>query len=653
MIIGTAGHIDHGKTLLVHALTGVDADRLKEEKLRGITIDLGYAYQSLANNEVLGFVDMPGHERFIHNMLAGATGIDFVLLTVAADDGIMPQTREHLDIVHLLGVTRGAVALTKIDRVSAERGAAVESEVRALLAATALAAAPAFRVSAVTGEGVAALRAHLHAEAAKGATRELDHGFRLAVDRTFTLAGSGTVVTGTVHAGRVRIGDKLLVSPRGLEVRVRGIHAQHRPAEEGRAGERCALNLAGAGKADIVRGDWLVDAAVHAPSERIDVRLRLLADAPRALKHWMPLHLHLGAADVPARLSLLAGESLTPGGSAYAQLVLDRPIGVLRGDCFIVRDPAARRTLGGGTVIDPFAPARHVRTSARLAQLAALDSAKPEEALRALLQVTPQGVSLDRFRQSWNLTAATAGALFENAALHQARTASGAFGFPLDRWVAYGERLIESLAQAHRDQPEQMGVEARALRRAALPALAWEVYVLLLEDAMGAGRIGRHGPWLHLPGHRVRLTPQDEALWHRVAPLLRATPFQPPWVRDIARTLKADEAVVRTLLKRVALLGDAYEVVRDRFFSAEAMGELTRIATALTADGRAIAAAEFRDQIGTGRKLAIQILEYFDRTGFSRRVGDTHRMRDTSLLAGERRTVPTISGRASHPGGAT
>src|SRR5206468_12611486 len=264
-----AGHIDHGKTSLVRALTGVDTDRLKEEKARGISIDLGFAYLPASHGGVLGFVDVPGHERFIHNMLAGATGIDFVLLVVAADDGIMPQTREHLEIIDLLGVKRGAVALTKIDRVESARVAAARAEIEALLRGTALAGSPVFALSSITGDGVPALRAHLEAVAASPPPAGTADGcFRLAVDRCFTISGSGTVVTGTVFSGSVCVGDHLLVSPPGREVRVRSIHAQNRAAKRGAAGQRCALSLVGVEKKDIARGDWVLESAVHAPTAR-------------------------------------------------------------------------------------------------------------------------------------------------------------------------------------------------------------------------------------------------------------------------------------------------------------------------------------------------------------------------------------------------
>ncbi|HEX6735669.1 MAG TPA: selenocysteine-specific translation elongation factor, partial [Azonexus sp.] len=355
MIIGTAGHIDHGKTTLVKALTGVDCDRLKEEKARGITVDLGYAYTA-----TLGFIDVPGHEKLVHNMLAGATGIDFALLVIAADDGPMPQTREHLEIVELLGIRQGAVALTKSDLCSPARLAEATAEIAELLAGTALAGAPVFPVAATTGGGIAELRAHLEAAAADCARRPAAGGFRLAIDRCFTLSGAGTVVTGTAFAGTVAVGDQLLLTPPGRPVRVRSLRVQDAPAEAGQAGQRIALALAGIEKTDVARGQWLVAPALHAPVRRFDARLRVLAGQP-ALKHWSQVHLHLGAEDVPARVGLLGVDQLAPGTEGWAQLLLERDIGALAGDRFILRDAGARHSVGGGVVLDIFPPQRKKR----------------------------------------------------------------------------------------------------------------------------------------------------------------------------------------------------------------------------------------------------------------------------------------------------
>ncbi|MHB8668553.1 MAG: selenocysteine-specific translation elongation factor, partial [Burkholderiales bacterium] len=550
MIVGTAGHIDHGKTALIKALTGMDADRLKEEKARGITIDLGYAFCPLSHGAVLGFIDVPGHERFVHNMLAGTTGIDFVLLVVAADDGVMPQTREHLEIVDLLGVKQGAVALTKIDRVEPARVAAARAEIEALLRGTTLAGSPVFALSSITGDGVPALRAHLKATAAPPAGA-VDGCFRLAVDRCFTLSGSGTVVTGTVFSGSVSVGDRLLLSPSGREARVRSIHAQNRAAERGLAGQRCALSVVGVEKKDIRRGDWVVEPAAHAPTARFDASLRLASSAARALKHWTPVHVHLGAVDVMGRVSILQGTGIEPGASGHAQIVLDQPVGALHGDRFILRDQSAQQTLAGGAVLDPFAPARKVRTPARLAVLAALECPTTFEALQQLLNDAPAGVNLSWFARSFNLRAEAAETLYRETPMIAVNiNGASRFGFAPRRWETMQQEVLGALAAEHERAPELLGLEGRRLRRLATPDLPWEVFVVLLDQLLAGQRVARRGPWLHLPTHRVTLTGAEEKLWRAVAPLLRATPFQPPWVRDIARTLTAPEPQVRSLLQR-------------------------------------------------------------------------------------------------------
>ncbi|HYP68396.1 MAG TPA: selenocysteine-specific translation elongation factor, partial [Thiobacillaceae bacterium] len=469
MIIGTAGHIDHGKTALVRALTGVDTDRLKEEKVRGISIELGYAYQPLENGEMLGFIDVPGHERFVHTMLAGAAGIDFALLVVAADDGIMPQTREHLDIINQLGVDRGVVALTKIDRVDAARVSEVGEAVHTLLCTTQwLASAPSFRVSTLTGEGVESLRAYLHAQAQTSSGRSDEGRFRLAVDRSFVLQGLGTVVTGTVFAGKVRVGDELMLSPSGKTVRLRNLHVMNQAAEAGHAGQRCALNLAGADKADIQRGDWVVDASLHAPTDRFDGVLTLSQHAPLPLKHWTPVHLHLGAAHVMAHIALLEQEILAPGESALAQLVLDRPIGALHGDAFIVRDADAKHTLGGGKVLDPWPPQRKRRTRERLAELAALQISDPQSRLMRLLEQSQWGLDLNQLWISWN--SQEPASLLDDA-IKVVADGERKLVFSAACWQTLQQRLEEGLADFHARFPDEMGAEAGRAHRMYLAKL--------------------------------------------------------------------------------------------------------------------------------------------------------------------------------------
>jgi selenocysteine-specific elongation factor len=627
MIVGTAGHIDHGKTTLVHALTGVDTDRLKEEKARGISIELGYAYQPLADGGVLGFVDVPGHERFIHTMLAGAAGIDFALLVVAADDGVMPQTQEHLGILDQLGIQRGAVALAKADRVDAARLIEVERDLHRLLADTALAGSPVFPLSAVSGQGIAALRDHLHAAAQALPHTGAAGGFRLAVDRSFTLKGTGTVVTGTVFAGRVAVGDELVVTPSGQPVRLRSLHVMNQPAEVGQAGQRCALNLGGVGKDEIARGDWIVAPRLHAPTARFDVRLTLSPQAPVPLVHWAPVHLHLGAAHVMARVALLEGERLAPGESMLAQLVADQPIGALNGDRFIVRDAEARHTVGGGTVLDPDAPARKRKTPLRLAELAALEARDPAERLARLLDLG--GVDLQKRAVHWNRDD-LAGHLPADSTRVNAGHEDWAFSGA--HWASLKDKLRADLAGFHERFPDELGPETARARRMFFPKLAAPVFAALTEALLADGSVQRSGPWLHLPTHTMALSRDDEALWQRIRPWLAETPLDPPWMRDLAKRAGRDEAAMRRLLQKLARQGKLYQVVRDLFYLPEAVAQLAAWVQDLEHASGETRAAEFRDKSGLSRKRAIQVLEFFDRVGYTRRVREAHRLRNADMF---------------------
>ena len=340
MIIATAGHVDHGKTLLVKALTGTDTDRLPEEKKRNLTIDLGFAYLPAGDESAIGFIDVPGHERFVRNALCGLAGTDFVLFIIAADDGPMPQSVEHLAIVDLLGIESGAVALTKIDRVSEQRLLEVKDEVASLISGTTLESAPVYPVSAMTGDGVEQLGAHLQEAAQKTPARSAGNNFRLAVDRRFDISGAGLVATGTVFSGGVNLADSVDVLGADMTLRVRGIHAQNAQSDTGRAGQRCALNLAGPQlrKDRIARGDWIVSGNVPPPVRKLDGELRVLANEARVFNHWTPVHVHLAAAETTGRVAVLESRSIAPGGSGLVQLVLDNPIGAVFGDRFIIRD---------------------------------------------------------------------------------------------------------------------------------------------------------------------------------------------------------------------------------------------------------------------------------------------------------------------------
>ncbi|HCV76274.1 selenocysteine-specific translation elongation factor [Pseudomonas oryzihabitans] len=632
MIIGTAGHIDHGKTALIQALTGVAGDRRREEQARGITIDLGYVYADLGDGGLTGFIDVPGHERFVHNMLAGASGLDLALLVVAADDGVMPQTREHLAILELLGIPRLLVALTKADRVDAERLAEVRQEVSALLAAGPFAGAPLYPVASPSGAGIPALRAALLAALDQVRQRNVRGGFRLAVDRVFSVAGAGVVVTGTAFAGQVAVGDELILTPRGQRLRVRGLHAQNRAAETAQAGHRVSLNLAGERLStdSLARGDWLVAEALHAPTTRIDVELRLLPGEARNLTHWTPVHVHLGAQDLTGRVALLEGDSLAPGATALAQLVLNAPLHGVHGDRLVLRDQSAQRTLGGARLLDPFAPARHRRTPQRLAQLQALRQGGLEEALPELLAQAVGGLDprllarqFNRPEGDWQLPADTL----------RVDTRVGPRLFAAALWQAALERLSAVLATFHQEQPDELGPDRDRLRRIAAPELERPVYLALLETALAEGHLQSSGPWLHLPDHRVRLTEAEEGLKARLWPLLEAQRFDPPWTRDLAKSLGQPEAEVRLLLRKLARLGELTQVVKDLFYPQASLEAAASEALRLEREAGIIRAAAFRDALGIGRKRSIQILECLDRIGFTRRFGDERRVRPDSAWA--------------------
>ncbi|MGS0891600.1 selenocysteine-specific translation elongation factor [Burkholderia stagnalis] len=638
MIVGTAGHIDHGKTTLVRALTGVDTDRLKEEKARGISIELGYAYTSLDNGDVLGLIDVPGHEKLIHTMAAGACGIDFALLVIAADDGVMPQTREHLAILQLLGVTHGAVALTKCDRVDAARLAQVRDEIAAWLHDSLLAGAPIFETRATVADdaGVAVLGRHLADAAIAWRARRNDGLFRLAVDRVFTLAGQGTVVTGTAFAGRVKTGETLAVVRTGSPARVRGIHAQNRAVDTGRAGERCALNLAGVDKADIERGDTIADARLVATSPRLDVELTLLADAGLTLVHWAPLHVHLGTLHRVAHVALLDGDTLAAGQRMRVQLVFDEPVFALPGDRFIVRNPQATRTVGGGRVLDPFGPARKRRTPARRAWLDALAVWLDERRLDALLEQAPLGIARAMLTHLTGF-APDALALPDDARAIGQRDAASNDGTVISdaHWRALRMRAIDALRVYHERMPDEQGLDAARLRRMAAPLAADALWRALVDALVEGGEVSRSGPWLHLPSHAVSFDAREEALARQLLPLIHAGRFDPPWVRDLARDAGAAEDAVRALLRKLARRGDVQQVVRDLFYHADVVLELAELVAHLAQSrGGGLDAATFRDATGLGRKRAIQILEFFDRVGYTRFHRDLHFLRPDSGWVG-------------------
>ncbi len=645
MIVATAGHVDHGKTTLVRALTGIDTDRLPEEKQRGMSIDLGFAYAALDaagasedGAEPIAFVDVPGHERFVRNMLAGVAAIDLALLVVAADDGPMPQTLEHLAILQLLGVPRLVVALSKADRVAPQRLADVQAAVQALLAGGPHAQAPVFALAAPSGQGVAALQRHLAGVARGLAPRSAAGHCRLAVDRSFLRAGAGRIVTGTVLSGQLQVGDALVLSPQGTLLRVRGLQAQNRAATQARAGQRCAINLAGADlkRAAPERGDWLLAPAAHAPTDRIDVQLALLAGEAGPLNPRAALQLHIGTASVPARVAAL-GALPASGQPGLAQLVLDRPVCAAWGDRFILRDGAANRTLAGGWVVDPAGPARGRQRPERLQQLAALALPDAAAALAALLQAAPDGVDLSLFHRARGQTDEQALRLQSAVALRRVDIPAGpgcparAWGIAEAGWQHWRGRVLAVVDAWHAAQPDSLGPDDAGLRRNLGLAAGSPVARALLRAALAAGvqdgLLVRQGLAHRRPGHQPRLADADQALLDRVLPLLPPQNLRPPIHGELAALLGEALAGLKPFLARMAQHGLLVAVAPNRCYRPETVQHLADHALALAAaspDGR-FDAATYRDRTGIGRNLTVQVLEYLDRAGVTRFDGVWHR----------------------------
>jgi selenocysteine-specific elongation factor len=613
MIIATAGHVDHGKTALLQALTGIDADRLPEEKKRGMTIDLGYAYWPQPDGRVLGFIDVPGHEKFLANMLSGIGGIGHALLVVACDDGVMPQTREHLTLLKLAGQPPLTVALTKSDRVTTARINEVAHQVAALTQQLGWAQCARFPTSVLTGDGIDALRQHLSTLPATQKAQA--RPFRLAIDRAFTIKGAGLVVTGTALAGQVRIGDRLWLTGVNQPVRVRSLHAQNQPTEQAYGGQRIALNISGEVEKDqISRGDWLLETERPEGSHRLIVALEAL----QPLEQWQPVHIYHAASHITGRVSLLEGN--------LAELVLDAPLWLADNDRLILRDISARQTLAAARVVLLDSKRRGKRQPRYLSWLHQLANASDDsEAIRCYLQQQPcLPATLGWVRQ------------LQPQALQQLMATlqpveAGGWLLGTDMAQRWQEMLLVALAHFHQQHSDQPGVGRDRLRRMALPDVAQEIACALIETLIARGALVNHQGWLHLPAFKPTFNAEEAELWQRVAPLFADDPL---WVRDIAQQLGEEEETIRRLLLTAAQLGHVTAIVRDRYYRSDRMRIFADLVRQQAAANGAASAADFRNQLGTGRKIAIQLLEFFDRSGFTRRSGNEHILRDEALFNG-------------------
>ena len=611
-VIGTAGHVDHGKSTLIRALTGIDPDRLREERERGMTIDLGFAWLTLPDGTDVGIVDVPGHQDFIRNMLAGIGGIDAVVLVVAADESVMPQTREHLAILSLLGIERGVIALTKRDLVDADWAALVRDEVRAAVSGSPLADAPLVEVSAQTGAGLPELVTRV-AEVLGAAPVRRDLGRpRLPVDRVFTMAGFGTVVTGTLLDGALAVGDEVELVPSGRRARIRGLQSHKRSLETARPGSRVAANLTGVDKDELARGMVAVRPGTLAPTSIVSVRLALLDGASGPLAHDDLVRVHAGTAEAMARVSVLEGAAVARGASGWVQLRLAAPLALAVGDRVVVRRPSPSETLGGGVIAD--VTGRRARRRAE--SVADLERrSAPTPAARALAALdeprTPQEVA----------ERAGLGAAERDAAL-AALVASGEAVRLGDAYLsqaaaeALAARVERALALAHGSTPLRAGAPREEVRAAVgLPAKRWNA---LLDRLVSAGRVSVRGAALALPSHRVRLGPEDEARWARARAALAAAPLQPPSPAELESTYGLGREVIAALAER----GDLVRLGTDAAFLPDAVRRFGEAVFTELASARSITVARARDLTGSSRRHVLPLLGLLDDLGITRRSGD-------------------------------
>lgn len=639
-IIGTAGHIDHGKTSLVKALTGTDTDRLKEEKERGISIDLGFASLALPDGSRAGVVDVPGHERFIRNMLAGAHGIDLVLFTVAADDGVMPQTEEHLDIVHLLGIRRALFVITKADLASETRLQEVADEIRVLTAGTGLEGAPILRFAYPTGEGLEAIRAEI-VRTLHGSDKAPPPGrFRLPVDRAFLVAGHGLIVTGTALAGEVRPGDRVRVLPAGDVLRVRSAEVHGEQVEVASWGQRIALNLAGTTTAEVVRGDVIVDETLTLTCERFDAEIEVRPSATRGLKDHQRVRVHLGTAErlgkiVPIGTRDRAVDLVPAKATALCQIVLTEPVVAMRGDHFIIRDETAQKTLAGGRVLLPAAPRRRRTDDAVRARVDALAHGDEAAILEAVVTdgVGRGGeedfaVSLAWLSQLLNKRANDIQPRADRVPALQAFTLDSVRYYALaTRCADVRRRVVEAVTAWHREKPLSPGLDVEEARTRAGDDIGPRIFRLLLEEMERDKVLIREGNLLRLPAFKLQVGGADQVVVDRIMQALQAAPLAPPDLKTLGDSLSLDRTKLLPLLRAMEKQKQVVAVAQDLYFAADAIGRVRDDLARDLAGGATLTTAAFRDRYQTSRKYAIPILEYFDRQGFTVRMGEVRRLR--------------------------
>ena len=608
-VVGTAGHIDHGKSTLIEAMTGIDPDRLEEEKRRGMTIDLGFAHMKLPSGREIGIVDVPGHARFIRNMLAGAHGLDAVLLVIAADEGVMPQTREHLEIIDLLEVRRGLVVLTKVDLVDAGWLELVKAEVAETLAKTSLAASEVHGVSALTGEGMAAMIKALDV-LLDGAAPRPDVGRpRLPIDRVFIMSGFGTVVTGTLVDGPLNVGDELQVVPSGRIARIRGLQRHNAKTDAVQPGNRVAANLTGVEKDELARSDVLARPDTVHPSRRLDAKVRVLESAAQPLRHGAHVLLHTGTAEVAGRVIMLAGDEIAPGGEGWVQLYLDRPIAAAIPDRFVLRRPSPPVTVAGGTFVDVH-PRKHSRH----------DSAVRESLIRRAAGDILQE-ELGKYQRGVQLQALLKATTAPQADVDKLRARRlGDWVYSEEAWSAIAARAASELRSYHDAHPLRSGMAREELRsRLGVPPASFAAVVRgLTEDGLVQERDGS----LASAEHEVSVTAQPGPAADLLTVLGRV-PFAPPSLSEAMQQTGATAEMVRALAQR----GDLIRVSDDVAFTKDAYEAAVDLVKEAINSGGQVTVAQLRDRMGASRRPVLALLEHLDAQRVTRRVGDARILR--------------------------
>jgi len=629
VILGTAGHIDHGKTALVKALTGIDTDRLKEEKERGITIELGFAHLDLPSGRRVGIVDVPGHERFVKHMVAGAAGVDLVALIIAADEGVMPQTREHLDICSLLGVKKGLVVITKVDLVDEELLELAKEEVKEFLRGTFLEGAPVVAVSAVTGQGLDELVQAIDRLVEEVEEKPSDGLFRLPIDRVFTMRGFGTVVTGTLISGEVSVGDPVEVLPSSLKGKVRGLQVHKEKVQRAVAGQRTAINISGVDKDRIDRGDVLLHPGTVQVTDRLDVEIYHLPSVPRPLKNGVTLRFHIGTSLEMAKVILLGTNQLEPGERGYAQVRLERPVVALPYDRFVLRGSGTIQTWGGGVVLDAH-PERHKRFRPEvIEQLDRLRERNSTFSISFHLQKAgPRGMPLKEMPAGTGLRKG----IIERTLEEMTKTGEVVL---LEGGVAFHRRfcdelrglLLEQVQEFHRKNPMRPGISREELKGKLPEEVDPKLYSFVLEGLIGEGRLESEKELVRIKGHRISLSGREAEEVKEVEEAFRSAGLTPPTFKELLERQAMQPQRAREILSLLVHEGKLVKVKEDLYFHREPLEGLKERLVAFLKERGKISTQEFKNLTGTSRKYAIPLAEYFDSVRLTLRVGDERVLR--------------------------